>query len=277
MCSSRRRRYSLRSIRSEVFREADSGAGVTVDRYPSVPERITWTTGFRVTTDKAILGALSTFANFRTGKAARMSIQALTMRSGFPRRTVERALQRLEADGWIVAHRYHRHATSWDINVDRLAENWVGAKVVSDRSAVLTDLTATGGGQEDQTPITLTATGGGQDPDLTATGGGQDPDLTATGGGPIPCTSVIPCRTDHKEPALRAVRADTFGTTTPTLFAETEAKVDAAKSERAPPEQLTFGPQDVTAAAPDPNWRQRLADTIRAALRQTGERKKQHG
>lgn len=179
---------------------------MTADRYPSVPERITWTTGFRVATDKDVLGFLSTFADFKTGKGARVSLKKLIARCRLPRRTVERALQRLEADGWILPKRWHRHATSWDINVAKLAETWMQAKVVHHP-----DLTATGGGQ-------LTAMGGGQDPDLTAMGGGQEPDLTATGGGPIPCTFLSPVEQIPSTPARRA------GTT--------------------PPQQLAFGPTE---------------------------------
>jgi len=241
------------------------------ERYPSVPERITWTTGFRVATDKSVLGTLSTFANFRTGKAARMSLRALTMRSGLPRRTVQRALQRLEADGWIVGHRSHRHATSWDINIERLAENWVGAKVVSDRSDVLTDLSATGGAQEEEFRFVLSATGGAQDPDLSATGGAQHSDLSATGGAPIPCTYVDPLYADHKEPALRAASPKNSETSTTTGVATNEAKGDDGT-----PQQLTFGPHDVRPPPHDPNWTQRFAETLRTALRTPADRKK-HG
>jgi hypothetical protein len=98
--------------------------------YASVPERITWTTGFRSPTDALVLGALSTFANFETGKGARMSVKKLCARAGLKRSTVLRALRRLEADGWIVATRHHRHATVRDIVVDRLAPHWMVAKLV---------------------------------------------------------------------------------------------------------------------------------------------------
>jgi hypothetical protein len=170
---------------------------MTRERYTSIPERITWTNGFRCATDKLVLGALSTFANFETGRGARMSVPSLTSRAQLPRRTVERGLQRLEADHWITARRRHRHATSWDINVDRLAATWLG----TDKN-----LTATSGGQRWQTDKNLTATSGGQPPDLTATYGGQEADLTATSGGPIPCTyggSPVE-RTPVNAPALRA-------------------------------------------------------------------------
>jgi len=139
------------------------------DRYLSVPERITFTTGFRCATDKLVLGALSTFADFKTGRGARMSLPALVSRAQLPLRTVERGLHRLEADQWIVAvTRRRRHATVWNINVDRLATNWVNARLVSSGIA---------------------ATGGGHSSAIAATGGGQDPGIAATGGGQNPCTS----------------------------------------------------------------------------------------
>jgi len=163
------------------------------DRYHSIPERITWTAGFRVATDKHILGVLSTFASFKTGRGARMSIPALVARAGLPQRTVERALHRLEVDRWIVARRRHRHATAWDINVDQLATSWGGSTKMVTRPD--TNLTATYGGQEN-----LSATGDA----LTATSGGQDADLTATSGGPIPCTSDP--LSDHKGTGTTAVQ-----------------------------------------------------------------------
>jgi len=142
---------------------------VTDLRYLSVPERITFTTGFRCATDKLVLGALSTFADFKTGRGARMSLPALVSRAQLPLRTVERGLHRLEADGWIVAvTRRRRHATVWNITLDRLATNWVNARLVSSGIA---------------------ATGGGHSSAIAATGGGQDPGIAATSGGQNPCTS----------------------------------------------------------------------------------------
>lgn len=149
------------------------------DRYASIPERITWTVGIRGN-DKHLLGVLSTFASFKTGKGARMSIEALVQRSGLPRRTVERRLQRLEAEGWIVAvRRRHKRATIWDINVERLATNWVTPKIVSsDNSLSATD-------------IFLPVKSGGQDPVENARPS-KVADKTAfstvKSGGQIPCT-----------------------------------------------------------------------------------------
>lgn len=94
--------------------------------YASVPERITWTTGFRLPIDKIVLGTLSTFASFETGKGARVRVNTLAARAGLEPRTVQRALHRLEVDGWIVAAwRQNKRATKWDIQIDRLATSWV--------------------------------------------------------------------------------------------------------------------------------------------------------
>lgn len=99
--------------------------------YASVPERITWTSGFHNGTDKIVLGALSMFANFETGKGARVRVNKLAARAELEPRTVQRSLHRLEAGGWIVAvRRQHKRATAWDINVDRLATTWVAMKAV---------------------------------------------------------------------------------------------------------------------------------------------------
>jgi hypothetical protein len=122
----------------------------------SIAERIAWTTALRPV-DKSVLQALATFADFETGKRAYPGLARMVARANLPRRTVERALQRLERDGWILATRSHRHATMYDINLERLATNYVGAKVVAtdhrsvrqiggqpprDQSATFADLTA---------------------------------------------------------------------------------------------------------------------------------------
>ncbi len=96
----------------------------------SIAERIAWTTALRPV-DARVLQALATFAHFESGQRAFMGMDKLVARAGLAKRTVERALQHLEAEGWIVATRRHRHATRYDIEVDRLATNYVGAKVVT--------------------------------------------------------------------------------------------------------------------------------------------------
>jgi hypothetical protein len=145
--------------------------------YASVPERIAWTTGFRIPIDKHVLCALSTFGNFKTGEQARPSVDALVNRSGLERRRVLRSLRRLEQDGWIKAARRHRHATTYRICVERLATNWVGAKVI-------TNLGDTGDTQNWQPENILGDTGDR----LGVTGVTQNPDLSVTGVTPIPGT-----------------------------------------------------------------------------------------
>jgi hypothetical protein len=267
--------------------------------YASVPERITWTTGFRCATDKLVLGALSTFANFETGKGARVRVNKLAARAELPKRTVQRGLHRLEADGWIVAvRRQHKGATAWDIQIDRLATTWVAMKAVGvmssfpqgDKNLNVTSgaqlnatrgalLDATRGAQDQSFPqgdTFLNVTSGAQDPILNATGGAQ---LNATGGAQIPSTERSPVQDGspvRKEPALRAAPQEQSETPPTTNAATHDANGDEANP--LVPQQLTFGPQDVRPPPPvrDPNWSRRFADTIRTALQHTAERKK-HG
>jgi hypothetical protein len=229
-------------------------------RYASVPERITWTTGFRLAIDKHVLGVLSTFANFRTGRHADMKLATLAKRAKVPRSTLLRSLQRLKDDEWIFAKPQHRRPTVYDINEAKLATHWMEAKLVEP----ITNLSPTGGTQDAEVLKSLSPTHGTQDPVLSPTHGTQDPVLSPTGGTPSPVRTSDPLYRDHKEPALRAAQAD------------------ASKADPVPtvPHQLTFGvlgPADGRAPpARDPNWRQRFAETIRSALRQAAEGRK-HG
>jgi hypothetical protein len=173
--------------------------------YASVPERITWTTGFRLPVDKVVLGALSTFANFETGKGARVRVNKLAARAELKKRTVQRALHRLEADGWIVAvRRQHKGATAWDIQVDRLATTWVAMKAVGVMPTFPQGdkfLSVTSGAQLNVTgDALLDVTNDAQDPFLNVTGDAQGPILDVTGdaqlnvtsGAQIPCTERSP-------------------------------------------------------------------------------------
>ncbi len=253
---------------------------MTTDRYASVPERITWTSGFRLSVDKHVLGVLSTFANFRTGKHADMYLDTLVQRARMSRSTVLRALERLEDDGWIIATRRHRRPTVYDICIEKLATHWMEAKLVE-------PLSVTGDTQEPGLSVTddtqgsdrLSVTGDTQEGVLSVTGDTLEGVLSVTGDTPRSPVRLDPLYVlDHKEPALRAVHTDQTNARPETLFADTEAKVDAAKEAgRSPPQQLAFGPADVSERpVPDPNRWRRLAETIRGALRQTGDQKK-HG
>jgi hypothetical protein len=239
------------------------------ERYPSVPERITWTTGFRQPIDKHILGVLSTFANFRTGKHADMYLDTLVERAKVERRRVIRSLGRLKADQWIFAKPRHRRPTVYDINVDRLATHWMEAKLappLSDTGVTLNSgLSDTGVTQEVDR---LSDTGDR----LGDTGVTQEPILSDTG-----VTPRSPVRTDpqfdHKEPALRAVPSDAADTMPPALSATDEAKGDEAKGPPRVLHQLAFGPlvSDDERAPParDSHW-QRFAETLRTALKKHG-------
>lgn len=241
------------------------------ERYASVPERITWTTGFRLAIDKHVLGVLSTFANFRTGKHADMKLDTLAARAKVPKRTLLRALQRLEDDKWISGRHRHRRPTIYDIDEARLATHWMEAKLVA-------PLSATGGTQDANLLKTLSAMGGAQDLDLSAMGGTQEPILSATGGTPSPVRTDPLLVLDHKEPALRAVDTNTEH--------GTEAKVAASSR----PHQLALHTlADVNAPTAPPRYdatqaieaiRKQLTGRSPPALESaptTPERKTQHG
>jgi hypothetical protein len=177
--------------------------------YASVPERITWTTGFRCATDKLVLGALSTFANFETGKGARVSLKKLCARAELQRRTVYRALQRLEADGWIIATRRHRHATTRDIAIDRLAPHWMVPKVVGgvmsgfpqgDHNLGVNRGTQLGVSRDGQLGVTNDV----QARDLSVNSDVQGADLSVKNDAPIPSTYLTPVGPIPSAPALRA-------------------------------------------------------------------------
>lgn len=175
--------------------------------YASIPERIAWTPvgDFRCATDKAVLEGLASFANFKTGKGAHPKPETLAARIGKPLRTVERSLHNLEADKRIKATwRRKKHATHFDICVDRLATHWTTVKVVYDRDKIAAtdgghpiDIAATGGG-------CLTAADGGHQVDIAATSGGCHVEITATGGGLIPCRDRSPVFLELSAPTLRA-------------------------------------------------------------------------
>jgi hypothetical protein len=72
------------------------------DHRASLEERVSWTTGFTKPADKVVLGALAFFADFESGRNARPGMRRLVARADLPKRTVERSLQRLIAEGWIT-------------------------------------------------------------------------------------------------------------------------------------------------------------------------------
>lgn len=90
-----------------------------VELLTRLQDRIERTPGLRPV-DRQVLKALATFTDFETGKNAHPKIKSLVARARLPKRTVERSLQHLRADGWTVARPWHRHATTYDIVLDRL-------------------------------------------------------------------------------------------------------------------------------------------------------------
>ena len=221
----------------------------------SVAERITWSTGFHLPVDQLVLGKLSTFGNFMTGTGCRPSVQKLAARAGMNKRNVHYVLRRLEADGWVKATRRHRHPTTYDINLDRLATHPTGAKVTIDLACGKpgTDkfLSAPGDTQDRD----LSAPGDTQDRDLSATGDTQDRDLSATG-----CTpsqeDLISQSTEISIPDLISSQP------TDAARRATHTEGESQAGERQPePRQRSLPPMDVTpGTAPHQPW----SDFLRA-------------
>lgn len=95
---------------------------MTDRRLSILEQRIAWTRFERVT-DKTVLTAMARWFCWRAdGTQIRFTVAQLVARSGVPRRSVERALERLEADWWIeVTARLNRRPTTYRIVVQRLA------------------------------------------------------------------------------------------------------------------------------------------------------------
>jgi len=97
----------------------------------SIAERIALTSGFRTSSEKAVLMGLASFADFETGARACPSWERLQTRvPDLSRRTIARCLARLEADGWIEGRHRQRRPTTYRICLERLATSATIAKVV---------------------------------------------------------------------------------------------------------------------------------------------------
>jgi hypothetical protein len=107
-------RQPLRSDRAALMRQH-----LTI-----LEQRIGWTP-LRRHTDKAVLSAMARWFCWRgDGTHVRFTVAQLAVRSGIPQRSVERALERLEADWWIeVTARTpgSRQPTTYRIVIERLA------------------------------------------------------------------------------------------------------------------------------------------------------------
>lgn len=94
---------------------------------PSIIEqRIEWTTGFRCATDKRVLQTMARWFAWRPdGRDVRFVVTSLARKAGVPKRSTERALERLEADWWIEVtvprRRGSRRPTTYRIVLERLA------------------------------------------------------------------------------------------------------------------------------------------------------------
>ncbi len=92
--------------------------------HASLEERIEWTR-FRRATDKAVLKAIARWFAWRPdGTNVRFMVATLARKAGVPQRSTERALERLEADGWMeitARRRGSRRPTTYRLVVERLA------------------------------------------------------------------------------------------------------------------------------------------------------------
>jgi hypothetical protein len=106
--------------------DATNVRAVAVMDRPSIAERITWTSGQLSGAEVKVLAALSSFGDYETGRNCRPSHKTLVARAGSSSGTVKRALRRLLDTGqpggaFVVARRRHRHPTTYDICLERLA------------------------------------------------------------------------------------------------------------------------------------------------------------
>jgi hypothetical protein len=92
---------------------------------PSLAQRVEWTHGFRCATDKAVLKAMARWFAWRAdGTNVRFTVAELARKAGVPKRSTERALERLEADWRIevtARRRGSRRPTTYRIVGERLA------------------------------------------------------------------------------------------------------------------------------------------------------------
>jgi len=227
------------------------------DGYASVTERIQWTDGFQLPSDKVVLHALATFANFKTGTGAHPNIRTLAQRAHLSEATVYRALDRLEADGWIVGRRRHRHATTWTIVIDRLVATWGGAKVVVQPNR---DLKVD--------PVENFDSHGESQIGFDSHGESQTGSFDSHGESPIPCTYV-------RSP-VQEIPSPDQNLPTPSAPGFPQAKTPTDEGRKSEPSQPTLlGPILVSPERPEPPITDvaRLRQIFREALapkKQTG-------
>jgi len=99
---------------------------------PSIAERIAWTSGRLWSAGTKVLLALASCGDWNTGQRCHPSVETIVTRSGLSRATVTRTLKRLRDEGWIIRRTWRRrHATTYDICVDRLATGPLKAQQVN--------------------------------------------------------------------------------------------------------------------------------------------------
>ena len=93
---------------------------------PSIAERIAWTSGRLRSAGVQVLVALWSCGDYETGRNCRPYVSTIVARSGLSRATVMRTLAWLRdkdqpGGPWVIASQRHRHATRYDIRLERLA------------------------------------------------------------------------------------------------------------------------------------------------------------
>jgi hypothetical protein len=107
---------------------------------PAPVERVIWTRTNVSATDRLVLLALASFANYENGDHAHPSCARLAERAGVSARTVQHAVRRLEIAGWIETTRPSagRIPNQYRVCLERFAtqqESWAGPGILT-RDAV---------------------------------------------------------------------------------------------------------------------------------------------
>lgn len=116
-----------------------------------IEQRIEWTRLERAT-DKTVLKAIARWFAYRPdGTHIRFTVATLAAKSGVPKRSVERALDRLEADWYLeITTRAHRRPTTYRIVLERLATSDPDALKVADPACASPPEWRTNGGFDRQ-------------------------------------------------------------------------------------------------------------------------------
>lgn len=167
---------------------------------PSIAERIAWTSGQLSSAEVKVLITLASCGDWETGRRCHPSVQTIVARSGLSRATVTRALARLRnltqpGGPWIVVtHWRRRHATTYDLCLDRLATYPPTARQIDLVTTVVVDVEL----EAQNEPSTK----------LEAQNEPQRPELEAQNEPPISLSGSVPVRTHTPRAREDAATAD---------------------------------------------------------------------